>query len=75
MAFPQSVVDAAWKRAEGRCECTRKAHGHEGVQCNRKLPPWRTHHRTAVSSSGDDTLSNCEALCVPCHEKTGTYGG
>ena len=73
MAFPQSVLDAAWKRAGGRCECTLKVCGHSG-QCNAKLPPWHAHHRVAVASGGDDSLSNCQALCPPCHKNTGTFG-
>ena len=85
MAFPQSVVDQAWKAAGGKCECRRTTHGHSG-RCNKDLVEanrgktgqrccWEAHHKTAVKSGGDDTLSNCEILCCDCHAKTETYGG
>lgn len=76
MAFPQSVIEQAWKRAGGKCECTRISCGHIG-RCSEPLTAnnWHAHHRTAVASGGGDTLSNCEALCVRCHENTGSYGG
>ncbi len=76
MAFPQSVIDAVWRRSGGKCECTRKLCGHTG-RCYKDLTAynWNAHHITAVSLGGDDTLSNCEALCLPCHKNTGSYGG
>ena len=74
MAFSRDTKDAAWRRAGGKCECTRTTCRHTG-RCNAKLDKWHAHHKTAVSSSGSDALSNCEALCVPCHQNTGTYGG
>lgn len=85
MAFPQSIVDAAWKRAGGKCECTRSTHGHGG-RCSKTLSynnrgkdgawgAWEAHHIVSVAAGGKDTLSNCEILCLDCHKKTGTYGG
>jgi len=82
MAFPDSVVVAAWKRSGGCCECTRTTHGHAG-RCGVRLVwgargsdkhpgGWEAHH---VTAGGPDTLSNCEILCIPCHKKTETYGG
>jgi len=81
MAFTDSVVDQAWQRSGGKCECTRTGHGHTG-RCNRGLlkssrgaessQGWEAHHITA---GGMDTLSNCQILCQDCHKKTGTYGG
>lgn len=74
MAFPQSVKDAAYNRAGGKCECTMTRCGHTG-RCNKSLSSgWHAHHRTAVSSGGDDTLGNCQAMCIPCHQNTGSYG-
>jgi hypothetical protein len=70
MAFSQEVKDAANRRAGGRCECTRQGCGHSG-RCNKELRNWHAHH---VTAGGPDTLSNCEALCVPCHENTQSYG-
>ena len=84
MAFPQSVVDDAWERSGGKCECRRTTHGHNG-RCNNQLnygsrgndnSPgcWEAHHIVSVDSGGSNTLSNCEILCCPCHKKTQTYG-
>ena len=77
MAFSDSVVRDAWKRAGGRCECTRVRHAHIGGRCNKQLSwnnrgrdgwgKWEAHHRLAV---GPDTLSNCEILCWDCHKAT-----
>ncbi len=78
MAFPQSVVEQAWRRAGGKCECRRKRHNHYYVRCNKELvwanrgregrDKWEAHH---ISSIGGDTLSNCEILCwEPCHRLT-----
>ena len=58
----------------GQCECTRTTHKHAG-RCTVPLGnKWEAHHITAESSGGGDGLSNCEALCEPCHEQTATYG-
>ncbi len=78
MTFPNSVRHAAYERAGGRCECTRRSctwHRRKD-RCNKKLrrPYWHAHHRTAVNSGGPDTLGNCEILCVECHKNTGTFG-
>ena len=75
MAFSQDVKDQAWHRANGKCECTRKTCPKHTGRCNASLNKWHAHHITAVSAGGGDGLSNCEALCVPCHENTSTYGG
>lgn len=85
MAFSDSVIRAAWQRAEGRCECGRTSCGHGPWRCGKKLSwnargmdsaigGWEAHHKVAVSSGGSDTLSNCEILCIPCHKKTRSYG-
>jgi hypothetical protein len=77
MAFNQATKDAAFTRAGGQCECSRMSCTvHKTYRCITKLTAgrWHAHHRTAVASGGDDTLSNCEALCIPCHEQTQTYG-
>lgn len=86
MAFSNAVIQAAWNRSGGRCECTRKTCGHAGnPRCVRILNwyargndyapgGWEAHHKVAVASGGSDTLSNCEILCISCHKKTGSYG-
>ena len=81
MAFSDPVISDAWKRSGGRCECKRVTHDHPYGRCPNTLvwgrrgqdrsDGWEAHHRAA---GGGDTLSNCEILCTPCHEKTRTYG-
>ena len=76
MAFPESVVEEAWQRSGGRCECTRVTHGHS-IPCSSILSKynrgregggeWEALHRV---SGGFDTLSNCHILCWDCHSKT-----
>ena len=74
MAFPNSVVDQAWARAEGKCE-----------RCNKILfkvsrgketsVGWEAHHKTRQTViTGSDTFDNCEILCQDCHKKTQSYG-
>jgi hypothetical protein len=80
MAFSQEVIDDAWKRSGGVCECNRLTHGlHQFKHCDNILVKenqgrasegtgrWEAHHTTAVASGGKDILSNCEILCVYCH--------
>jgi len=81
MAFLDSVVDQAWNRSDGYCECEQRGHGHPG-RCNQALTKesrgqetvygWEAHH---IAADGPDTLSNCEILCQSCHKSTETYGG
>ena len=64
MAFSDSVKNAAFRRAGGRCECRRRVCGHAG-RCSKSLANgWHAHHITSQAAAGADTLSNCEALCV-----------
>lgn len=79
--FPQSVVDDAWNRSGGRCECDRSSHAHR-IRCTKQLSKgsrgkdsdmgWEAHHK---NSNGPSTLSNCEILCQMCHKNTRSYGG
>lgn len=84
MAFSESVVKAAWMRANGKCECARVTCGHVR-RCNKQLVwenrgkegcrgAWEAHHVTAVSSGGADICSNCQILCLDCHKNTRSYG-
>lgn len=78
--FPSSVLDEAWKRSRGRCECRRKGCGHSG-RCSRLLwkasqgkesrMGWEAHH---VNRNGPGSLTNCEVLCQPCHKNTRSFG-
>jgi 5-methylcytosine-specific restriction endonuclease McrA len=74
MAFPQDVKDRAYRRAGGKCECARTVCGHKG-RCNASLADgWHAHHVTSQDAGGSDGIENCEALCIPCHKKTASYG-
>jgi 5-methylcytosine-specific restriction endonuclease McrA len=81
MAFSETVKDQAYRRSGGRCECNRQHAGatapHHGGRCPNTFGrngSWHAHHRTAVAAGGSDDLSNCEVLCIPCHQLTLTYG-
>jgi 5-methylcytosine-specific restriction endonuclease McrA len=74
MPFSQGTKDAAFSRAGGVCECTRKCSHHTG-RCRATLRgEWHAHHKTAEAAGGTDDLSNCEALCQTCHKNTETFG-
>lgn len=82
MAFSQDVINAAWKRAGGKCECRRTTCPHHNSRCDRSLDPqnkaegkkWHAHHIVSVSAGGSDGLQNCQILCIPCHKETRSYG-
>jgi len=78
MAFSEATKQEALERAGRQCECRRlTCDVHKTIRCTTVLRAgnWHAHHRTALASGGSDALSNCEALCIPCHEGTATYGG
>ncbi len=76
MAFSEETRDQAYDRAGGECECTRETCMHHKGRCNADLSgAWQAHHITSQNAGGSDGLSNCEALCVPCHKNTASYGG
>jgi 5-methylcytosine-specific restriction endonuclease McrA len=76
MAFSDTVKEQALQRSGWRCECTRLHLSHLGGRCNVVL--WLSnvqfHHKTAQAVGGHDGLSNCEALCIQCHQQTESYG-
>lgn len=76
MAFSEATKQAALARAQYRCECRRVSHRHAGGRCNAWLVAgtYEIHHKTALLVGGSDTLDNAEALCIPCHENTTSYG-
>jgi 5-methylcytosine-specific restriction endonuclease McrA len=75
MPFTDSIKDAAFRRAGGKCECVRKNHAHKG-RCAKPLTrsTAQFHHIHAQSMGGHDGLSNCEVLCLTCHKQTDSYG-
>lgn len=76
MAFSEETKQRALRAAGYRCECMRQCSHHAGRRCNADLTraDWDAHHKTAVAAGGSDALSNCEVLCVRCHQNTRTYG-
>jgi hypothetical protein len=72
MSFSDSVKAAALKRSGGRCECARRDHpDHPARRCATLVSDENAwyFHRTAESSGGNDSLFNCEVLCIACHEQ------
>jgi 5-methylcytosine-specific restriction endonuclease McrA len=76
MAFSTTTKQAALRRSGGRCECRRVTHKHPSVRCSRTVTMTTAHfhHRSAQAVGGHDGFSNCEVLCVPCHQATASYG-
>ncbi len=76
MAFSESDKAQILRNAGYKCECTRLCSTHRGRRCNVALTASNSHahHKTAVASGGKDVVSNGEALCIPCHKNTETYG-
>lgn len=76
MAFQDDVVQKAWQRSGGKCECQNRSHDHGFNQCdellewvNRGQPgvgSWETRHKLAPDEDGEDTLENCQVLCWDC---------
>jgi hypothetical protein len=78
MMFPESVVEEAWRRARGKCECRRgKLHHHPHIRCDEHLI-WANRGRSLrggwearpISNLDDATLSNCQILCWDCYKLT-----
>lgn len=72
--FPRLVIDEAWKRANGCCECEHDGHGHSGrcnVRCvkpmmgGRNKGGWEAHH---IDPNGELTADNCLIMCMDCHK-------
>lgn len=69
-----AVLQGAWRRAGGRCECTQSGHGHEG-RCNADLNwglrgssmdgGWDSLTRTGAT----DSLANITIVCMDCKRK------
>ena len=75
MAVSDSVKSEAFKRAGGRCECTRphtgeKSPPHGGAKCPRGFPEvwgWQPYEKVPLSKGGKDSLDNVEVLCQECY--------
>jgi len=73
MAFSDDTVKQAFRQSGDQCQCTRTSHSHTG-RCSRTFTyeqrgtKWDAHHIVALTSGGDDSLSNCQILCTAeCH--------
>jgi hypothetical protein len=76
LVFSDNVIEQAWKRASGKCECKRWAHIHHPVRCGKELVfdsrgkegqgRWEAHR---VSPKYGDILYNCEILCADCYKQ------
>ena len=76
--FSDEIVDKAWERSGGYCECEDVVHGHSG-KCHKLLLKssrgdrdnifgWEAH---SISGLHLDSVSDCEILCWdPCHKAT-----
>jgi hypothetical protein len=73
MTFSDEIVERAWKRSGGICECTRGNHGHGG-RCKQQLIKdlrddkssqngWEAH---SISGQYRNLASDCEILCWEC---------
>ena len=78
--FPDSVVEAAWKRSGSRCECTYDHSWHKGRRCSQTLKKehrgddsketgWEAHHKVSQDDGGSDELENCLIICIRCHNE------
>ena len=75
--FSDTVVEQAWQRSGGNCECTRTTHGHTG-RCNKMITKGRRGDRgnifywevRSISGLYKDSASDCQILCRECHYAT-----
>ena len=74
--FSEDIIEQAWARARGICECEHEGHGHLG-QCGKTLlksfrgDKFSYFGWEANSKSGHhkDELTDCEIMCIdPCFE-------
>ena len=75
--FSEELVEKAWARSDGYCECERTTHGHTGKCYKIVLKSsrgkredsfcWEAHSK---SERHLDSLSDCEILCCKCHYGT-----
>ena len=76
MVFSDYVIQQAWRRSGGRCECRRLAHNHP-VRCDKELKlanrgkegQGRWEARPIDKALGD-TVPNCEILCADCYKRS-----
>ncbi len=76
--FSEKLIEQAWVKSGGKCECEEAGHGHRGPHGKMVLKSfqgdrnseygWEAH---SVSTFHLDSLSDCKIYCcVPCHKAT-----
>ena len=75
--FSEEIVEQAWRRSGGKCECELSGHGHTGkhnimiLESSRGRDSpygWEAH---SVTGSHLNTASDCRIFCWnPCHKAT-----
>ena len=61
--FSKRTRRDAFARAQGNCECCSMRIKAAAVQYDHRIP---------CALGGDNSLDNCQVLCIPCHkDKTG----
>ena len=75
MSFDLNTKIDAYNRAGGRCERCGKLCRAIKTENGISFPDSEFHHKTSIQAGGSDGLSNCEHLCINCHENTKSYGG
>lgn len=76
--FSDEIVEQAWARSGGHCECERTTHGHVGKHNKLVLKSFRGNRNSdygweahSISGSHIDTVSDCKIFCWnPCHKST-----
>lgn len=63
--FTKPTMRDAYERSEGLCEGIQPS----GERCcaNLKHKPHHFDHVIPAAIGGDNSLTNCQVLCVPCH--------
>jgi len=67
MAFSDSTVASCWRIVKGVCEKCRNPLKWEN-RGRTGQGAWEAHH--IDGNPNNDSLTNCQILCWPCHEKT-----
>lgn len=63
LEFSKKTRVARYDIAGGKCEAV-----WSEKRCNAPLPPVEYHHEKEAEAGGDNSLSNCRCVCVPCHK-------
>lgn len=71
--FSESDKTQAFIDSGKQCQCERTGHGHYG-RCPTKFRVMGDAHFHHKNRAKPAVLSNCEVLCIDCHEKTYSYG-